>query len=96
MGRCPASSRSTAARKARRAPTFNPVIQYFVHRGYAVLAPNVRGSIGYGREYTHLDDVRGRMDSVHDLAAAVDWLRGSGQVDARRASPSWAAAMAAS
>lgn len=59
---------------------FDPVIQYFVHRGYAVLAPNVRGSMGYGREYTHLDDVRKRMDSVHDLAAAVEWLRGSGQV----------------
>jgi dipeptidyl aminopeptidase/acylaminoacyl peptidase len=45
-------------------PSFNPVIQYFVHRGYGVLAPNVRGSMGYGYEYQSLDDVRLRMDSV--------------------------------
>jgi dipeptidyl aminopeptidase/acylaminoacyl peptidase len=64
--------------------TFNPIIQYFVQRGYAVLAPNVRGSSGYGRTYVHLDDVRLRMDSVKDLAAAVAWLQESGQIDARR------------
>ena len=34
--------------------------------------------------YIHLDDVRLRMDSVHDLAAAVAWLRDSGQVDPAR------------
>ena len=65
-------------------PTFDAVLQYFVHRGYAVLAPNVRGSVGYGREYTHLDDVRLRMDSVRDLAAAAEWLRASGRVDPAR------------
>ncbi|HEY8475629.1 MAG TPA: S9 family peptidase [Chloroflexota bacterium] len=65
-------------------PTFNAVIQYLVHRGYAVLAPNVRGSTGYGRTYTHLDDVRLRMDSVRDLEHANRWLRSSGYVDPRR------------
>jgi dipeptidyl aminopeptidase/acylaminoacyl peptidase len=65
-------------------PAYNPVIQYFVSRGYAVLAPNVRGSTGYGRTYTHLDDVERRMDSVADLEAAVRWLRHSGRVDAER------------
>jgi dipeptidyl aminopeptidase/acylaminoacyl peptidase len=43
-----------------------------------VLAPNVRGSTGYGRAYVHLDDVRKRMDSVADLAAAARWLADSG------------------
>lgn len=59
-------------------PVFNPTIQYLVHRGFAVLAPNVRGSTGYGKAYTHLDDVRRRMDSVADLEAAARWLVGSG------------------
>ncbi|MDQ0190212.1 S9 family peptidase [Alicyclobacillus cycloheptanicus] len=53
---------------------FNSVIQYFVNQGYAVFVPNVRGSMGYGKTYVHLDDVRKRMDSVADLAKAVDWL----------------------
>jgi dipeptidyl aminopeptidase/acylaminoacyl peptidase len=49
-----------------------------------VLAPNVRGSSGYGKTYLHLDDVRKRMDSVADLAHAVYWLRDSGRVDATK------------
>jgi predicted acyl esterase len=65
-------------------PGFNPTYQYFLSRGYAVLAPNVRGSTGYGKTYTHLDDVKLREDSVKDLAAAVDWLKTSGGADARR------------
>jgi dipeptidyl aminopeptidase/acylaminoacyl peptidase len=65
-------------------PAFNPTYQYFLSRGYAVLAPNVRGSTGYGKTYTHLDDMKLREDSVRDLAAAVDWLKTSGGADARR------------
>ncbi|CAN5616073.1 S9 family peptidase [soil metagenome] len=59
-------------------PMFAPVTQYFLDRGYAVFAPNVRGSTGYGKAYTHLDDVELRMDSVKDLAYAAEWLRGRG------------------
>jgi dipeptidyl aminopeptidase/acylaminoacyl peptidase len=65
-------------------PWFNPVIQYLVGRGYAVLSPNVRGSSGYGYEYQSLDDVRLRMDSVADLQHAALWLRESGITDPQR------------
>ena len=65
-------------------PEFDPVIQYLVARGYAVLKPNVRGSTGYGYEYQSLDDVRLRMDSVADLQYAVIWLRESGIADPKR------------
>ena len=65
-------------------PDFQPAIQYLVHRGYAVLAPNVRGSTGYGRTYAHLDDVELRMDSVRDLESAVQWLRESGRAHPER------------
>ncbi len=59
-------------------PLFAPVTQYLLNRGYAVFAPNIRGSTGYGKAYTHLDDVRLRMDSVEDLAHAAYWLREKG------------------
>jgi dipeptidyl aminopeptidase/acylaminoacyl peptidase len=59
-------------------PAFAPVTQYLLHRGYAVFFPNVRGSTGYGKSYTHLDDVTLRMDSVRDLAHAAYWLREHG------------------
>jgi len=65
-------------------PSFNQVIQYLVNSDYAVFAPNVRGSSGYGKTYVHLDDVRKRLDSVHDLRYAVNWLAESGLVDQRK------------
>ena len=64
-------------------PGFSSIYQYFLSHGYAILAPNVRGSTGYGKTYTHLDDVRKREDSVKDLAAAVEWLKTSGGADPR-------------
>ncbi len=65
-------------------PSFSTIYQYFLSRGYAILAPNVRGSTGYGKEFTHLDDVRRREDSVKDLAAAAEWLKTQGGADPRR------------
>jgi dipeptidyl aminopeptidase/acylaminoacyl peptidase len=65
-------------------PFFHFLIQYFLSRGYAVLAPNVRGSTGYGKAYSHLDDVEKRMDSVADLAHAATWLREQPGVDGDR------------
>ncbi len=70
--------------EAQRRAEFNPLYQYFVSRGYAVFAPNVRGSTGYGLTYTHLDDVERRMDSVADLAHGARWLAESGIADPRR------------
>jgi len=59
-------------------PAFAPITQYLIERGHAVFSPNVRGSTGYGKAFTHLDDVRLRMDSVKDLAHAAYWLRERG------------------
>ena len=69
---------------AQTRPVFDPILQYFANRGYVVLATNVRGSTGYGRTYTHLDDGRKRMDSVADLEAANSWIRSSGWAHPRR------------
>jgi len=66
-------------------PSFAPLTQYLVARGYAVAAPNVRGSSGYGKRYEHLDDVRLRLDSVRDLAALHAWLGARPEIDASRA-----------
>lgn len=70
--------------EAQERPGFNPLYQYYLSRGYAILAPNVRGSTGYGKTFTHLDDVKKREDSVKDLAYAVEWLKASGGADPKR------------
>ena len=65
-------------------PDFDVRFQYFVGQGYAILATNVRGSSGYGREYMLLDEVELRMDSVTDLKYAVAWLQQQSEIDANR------------
>jgi dipeptidyl aminopeptidase/acylaminoacyl peptidase len=67
------------------APSFAPLTQYLVARGYAVAAPNVRGSSGYGKRYEHLDDIERRLDSVADLASLHDWLSERPNIDGDRA-----------
>jgi len=70
--------------ESQRRPSFSGLTQYFLSRGYAVFEPNVRGSTGYGKAYTHLDDVEKRLDSVKDLRAGVDWLHDHPAVDPDR------------
>lgn len=65
-------------------PDFGGLDQYYLSRGYAILATNVRGSTGYGKTFTHLDDVRNRENSVKDLAFGVKWLTSFGGADAKR------------
>ncbi len=42
--------------------------------GYAVVAPNVRGSSGYGRTFLNLDDGVLREDSVRDIGSLLVWI----------------------
>ncbi|HJQ51975.1 MAG TPA: S9 family peptidase [Gaiellaceae bacterium] len=70
-------------------PFFSPSVgaftQFLVSRGYAVAAPNVRGSTGYGKRFEHLDDVELRLDSVRDLAELHAWLSARPEIDGARA-----------
>lgn len=59
-------------------------VQYLVRRGWLVVAPNVRGSTGYGRDWQAGDDLELRMDPVRDLKAMRDAVAGRADVDAAR------------
>ena len=61
-------------------------LQYIVSQGIAVVEPNVRGSIGYGKTYSHLDDVEKRLDSVKDIEFLVKHLIDTGIANAKRIS----------
>jgi dipeptidyl aminopeptidase/acylaminoacyl peptidase len=60
--------------EAQERPTFNPQHQAMAAAGITVLAPNIRGSSGFGREFVHADDVHGRYDAFADVLAAGDHL----------------------
>jgi dipeptidyl aminopeptidase/acylaminoacyl peptidase len=49
-----------------------------------VVLPNVRGSTGYGRSYTLLDNGDKREDSVKDIGALLDWIGSQPRLDPRR------------
>jgi dipeptidyl aminopeptidase/acylaminoacyl peptidase len=66
-------------------PGWSSFRQYLVSElGYAVIAPNVRGSSGYGRTYLGLDDGMLREDSVRDIGALLVWIGLQGDLDRNR------------
>ena len=58
--------------------------QWAVELGYAVIAPNVRGSTGYGKNFVALDNGYKREDSVRDIGALLDWIATQPDLDASR------------
>jgi len=64
--------------ESQERPAFSILIQSLVAAGFAVIAPNVRGSTGYGRSFTVLDDLGARESSFQDVPATVSFLVGAG------------------
>lgn len=66
-------------------PQFSAQIQYFVNEmGIAVIAPNVRGSGGYGKRYLELDNRMLRENSVKDIGALIAWIEKQPECDSGR------------
>ncbi|WXL27448.1 S9 family peptidase [Ectopseudomonas mendocina] len=66
-------------------PVFDPRIQFWTQRGFAVADINYRGSTGYGRAYRlRLRGSWGEVD-VQDAEAAVRHLAQAGLIDPKRA-----------
>jgi dipeptidyl aminopeptidase/acylaminoacyl peptidase len=58
--------------------------QYFVDKGYAWLAPNFRGSTGYGRDFERSNHGVWGVKDTWDCLAAADFLRSLDWVDGDR------------
>lgn len=66
-------------------PRFSSNIQLWLQKlGVAVIAPNVRGSTGYGKEYVTLDNGFRREDAVKDIGALLDWIETQADLDNER------------
>ncbi len=55
-------------------PYFQRHFQYLLLNGYGIMAPNVRGSRGYGKEYLQLDNYKNRLHSIQDYKSAAEFL----------------------
>jgi dipeptidyl aminopeptidase/acylaminoacyl peptidase len=64
--------------------SFNRFVQVMANQGYLVIAPNYRGSTGYGKEFqqANLFDMGG--GDLQDVLAAADWIKQSGYVDPKK------------
>jgi dipeptidyl aminopeptidase/acylaminoacyl peptidase len=62
-------------------PTFQRHFQYLILNGYGILAPNIRGSSGYGIEFMQMDDYKKRKDSIKDIYEAARWLVDNGYAE---------------
>ena len=58
--------------------------QYLLSRGIAVLAPNIRGSTGYGKSYQRLIHRDWGGDELKDIEHAAKWLREQAWADRDR------------
>jgi dipeptidyl aminopeptidase/acylaminoacyl peptidase len=61
-----------------------PQVQFLVSHGFVVIAPNFRGSTGFGRAFrlANRGDLGG--GDLRDTVAAAEWLSASGYVDPER------------
>jgi len=65
-------------------PVFQPLAQFLVESGIAVLLPNVRGSSGYGKAYLSMDDGPKREEALQDIGATLDFVAAQPDLDAAR------------
>jgi dipeptidyl aminopeptidase/acylaminoacyl peptidase len=64
--------------------SFNRFIQHMVNAGYMVIAPNYRGSTGYGKDFqqANLFDMGG--GDLQDVLGAAEFVKQTGYIDPRK------------
>lgn len=66
-------------------PRFNSDFQLLIDQlGVAIIAPNIRGSLGYGSGYITLDNGYNREAAVKDIGALLDWIAEQSELDEDR------------
>ncbi len=64
--------------------SFNRAIQYLVNQGYLVIAPNFRGSTGYGKDFMRANYRDEGGGDLADIVDAAQWISKSGFVDPKK------------
>lgn len=66
-------------------PNFIGRMNYYLNElGISIIFPNVRGSTGYGKTFTDLDNGMKREESVKDIGALFDWIAQQPSLDKDR------------
>ncbi|MEM8999521.1 MAG: S9 family peptidase [Bacteroidota bacterium] len=71
--------------EGQHTPRFSSFYAFLANEmGIAVIAPNVRGSSGYGKTYLKLDNGFNREDSVMDIGKLIEWIEKQPEFDKER------------
>lgn len=62
-------------------PTFSPVINYYTTQGFVYVAPNVRGSDGYGKKWLKADNGADRLKVITDIRDASRFIKQNWKVN---------------
>ncbi|HYY68189.1 MAG TPA: S9 family peptidase [Terriglobales bacterium] len=63
---------------------FDRIVQYLANAGYLVIAPNYRGSTGYGKEFMDANRFDMGGGDLADVLAAAEWIKKSGYPDPKK------------
>jgi dipeptidyl aminopeptidase/acylaminoacyl peptidase len=64
--------------------SYNRGIQYLVNQGYFIIAPNYRGSSGYGKEFEDANRFDMGGGDLEDVISAAEWIKKSGFIDPKK------------
>jgi dipeptidyl aminopeptidase/acylaminoacyl peptidase len=64
--------------------SFSKTIQYLVNQGYFVIAPNYRGSTGYGKEFMDANRFDMGGGDLDDIISAAEWMKKTGYLDPKK------------
>jgi dipeptidyl aminopeptidase/acylaminoacyl peptidase len=64
--------------------SFNRSVQYLVNQGYFVIAPNYRGSTGYGKEFEDANHFDMGGGDLEDVISAAEWIKKTGFIDPKK------------
>jgi len=70
--------------KSQFKPYFNPKLQYLLNNGYAILAPNVRGSTGHGSSFHMMDNLDFGGKPLLDVLDGKNYLAQMKEIDSSR------------
>jgi dipeptidyl aminopeptidase/acylaminoacyl peptidase len=70
--------------EAQTVNLFDHSVQYLVNQGYFVIAPNYRGSTGYGKEFMEANRFDMGGGDLEDVIATAEWIKKTGFIDPQK------------
>lgn len=67
--------------EAQARPGFQSTLQLYLQAGFIFVTPNIRGSDGYGKVWSHADDGAKRLDVLTDIADAAVFIKKNWAID---------------